>query len=907
MKHQCYLKKFLLLFVLIVTQQIFGQFENMVPQNTITHQAIKSGKWSDPTIWSSNSVPGLSAIVWIPHTIEVNYDMNSEAHIFLIRNDGTFTITPKNRKKRKLVVDSFLGGRDSFLRINADTDDSGAVEIIIKPFDIERKKAGLIQGTRWKNSAKRKYSDGKRVTNHYGNPLPSDGPGVLGRYEWDPRQATLGIMSWGKVRINGRDKLDFSESSSHISKNSNRFSLKEEPDGWMVGDKVVLSGTENLDHNEIVTISAISGKAITLSTPLKHDHKGITLDNTKYYTYAANLTRNVVIRSFHTSIENHHTRRGHVMFMFNGDVSIQNASFKDLGRTNKINIIDDLQLGVPVLLGSGGNQDISFPDLKNEMETDPSKIENQRGRYGLHFHKSLRGQNSSKLIRAQGNVVWGSPGWGMVHHDSHADFTNNVVLQISGGAMVAESGSETGVWKNNFVTGGAPKRSNVAPNGIPLTSPIRRTLRALIDDDFKSPSAYALQGRAVEMVGNVASSVSVAYHYQGNGHEVIVSDKLNTKVFEANDRVNPFPFQKSVLRTAVPFIRFDNNIGFNCKDGFKSQNRSDSGAFNRVISVVSNLTIWNSNRFGTYISSNFGYLIKDSKFHAYKNSDPKSSTGALIQKDNDNIHFNNVIFYGYESKGVNVNTNETNDRSGNHENSKFIFNKVQWKDSPKSFKPYKNNTNGQIVVTNVEPSNNPRIRFISASDMDNEVDLNGDFTFAIKGEVIDQIGKSVFAHFAPKSEPFLERVYTFKDKTALEKELLSRYEMFTDSKGDFIWFEEFISDRITGITKPVRLKIYIKNFSKTLTKNIEKSPFILYPNPASTRIAIAVPKGKKNVHSIHIINTLGLIVAKIYVNEEMNVSGKAVINIAHYASGTYIVKLMDSSGLVLKTFKLLKS
>ncbi|NJK28075.1 MAG: hypothetical protein HC925_05580, partial [Coleofasciculaceae cyanobacterium SM2_3_26] len=44
----------------------------------------------------------------------------------------------------------------------------------------------------------------------------------------------------------------------------------------------------------------------------------------------------------------------------------------------------------------------------------------------------------------------GSPGWGIVHHDSHLVLENNVVFDVAGAAIVAESGNELGAWRNNL-------------------------------------------------------------------------------------------------------------------------------------------------------------------------------------------------------------------------------------------------------------------------------------------------------------------------------------------------------------------------------------------------------------------------------------------------------------------------
>lgn len=898
-----------LLFVFFnITLSVKAQFENIIPNNTATHIAVKSGKWSNASTWGpGQGVPGLASIVVIPEGKTVTYDINSNAHVFAIRFDGVFKITARRNKTAKLIVDSFLGGRNSNLSINVSKEKRGNVEIILKAFDIIGKKSGRIGGSNWSTAAKNHYSDGERVTDHFGRTAArlNDGPGVLGRYKWDPKQATIALMTWGKVRIKGKDKLDFSECAGNIGKGQRSIQMKENPTNWKVGDYIVLAGTEkNFKQNEVLKITNISGKTVTVNANLQFDHKGITLDGKSYYTYVANLSRNIVIRSDHKETQVDVTKRGHVMFMFNGDVQIQNALFKDLGRTDKSNIVDDLKIGVPVVSGVDKDTKVELPNFQNELENNFSKIENQRGRYSLHFHKSLRGKNKEKLILAKGNVVWGSPGWGMVHHDSHADFTDNVVLDAEGCAMAAESGSETGIWRHNFVTGG--RRDGTVPFWTTTRIPtsMRRLTRDVLDDDFKLNVGYGLQGRAVRMVDNVAGALDNPYHYQGSGQQVLVADELDTRAFDGiTSMVNPFPFDETIARNAVPLFEFKNNVAFNCSAGFKSQGRSKF-AFHKVISVIDNMVIWNARGFAVYISSNFGYLIKNAKIHAV-NDPPDSSTGLLSHSDTDNVNFNNVTFYNFRKKGVDVN-GFVNTKSGNNPKARFIFNKVQWKNSPGGFNPYARNTDNQIQVKNINTNPNATVTFQKASNMDDVVDMKRDFSFAIEGTMRDQAGTSVFANYAPKSDPYTKRIYDFKSKRGLKSFLKGQAIFYEggDKKKTFIYHKEFMSDRLTGVHREVKIKIYVKNYkvkrrrgSEELTSDEKEDLSTIFPNPASNIVNIHTTE---KAEIIVIYSSYGAIVKSIVPEADSDITS---IDISGLQPGIYFVeaKLKDSK----KTHKLI--
>lgn len=875
-----------------------AQFESLIPTNTATHIALHNGAWNNPATWNSGTVPGDGAIVIIPKDKRVDYNAHSNAHIFAIRVDGRFFISNPDAS-RKLVVDTFLGGADSFIRIVANKTENIKVEVVIKPFDILRKKKNPSIGTRWNNAALSHYNDGLRVKDHFGANLPSDGPGVLGRYSWDPRQVTLSFMSAGKVRIRGKAKRDFSELTQHIAKGATQLLLKDSPDSWKPGDQILIAGTKNRRESEIITVKSVNGNEVTLNAKTRFAHQGINLDGKNYYTYAGNLTRNVIIRSHYNKTQEFPTRRGHVMFMLNGDIIIKNTQFKDLGRTDKSNMLDDLKIGVPKLITTNGNRDIALPNFKNELETNPALIENQRGRYALHFHKSLRGRNNTRMILAEGNVVWGSPGWGMVHHDSHADFFDNIVLDIEGGAMVAESGSETGIWRHNFVTGEKEDYSVPFLNNGRLTAALKRKLRQIIDDDFKINEGYCLQGRAVEMIDNVAAAINLGFNYQGNGDKVLVADELNTSIYQVSGKVNPFPFDITINRALAPFIRFENNLVFNATQTFKSQTRNKSGAFHRVNSVIDNLVGWNISTFGIYISSNYGYLINNSKFHS-TNSNFNQNTPALIHIGNDNITFNNTTFYNWKNNTVQV--TEPNGRRSSHPNAQFIFNNVKWKNSPSNYKPYRRDPNNNMKITNLSVNPNFKVTFTKASDMDDVIDLTKkDFKFTVKGKVFDQVGVSNFGNYSPDKETKnLTRHYRFGSRDEIVNKLLSKQQYFTDTKGKYFLFEEYISNRIsTAPPTAVKIRIYVKGYNQikssennTLVVDEHIDTDILYPNPAQSFITIKTAENKP-LGNLTIFDIFG---KEVFKNEYQET--EASIDVRQLPVGTYLLK----SSTMTKTF-----
>lgn len=906
-----------LILIVSITTNTYSQI--VIPNNAFTHIAIKSGNWSSKSTWNSGSIPKTGALVRIPNGTKVTYNItNSSEHIFVIKNEGEFNIYANNGANRKLIVDTFYNTPTSKLNLLANLATAGNVDIEIRPFDINRKvnNNNNYGGAAWNNTTLNYFINGENqpVFDHFGKRLPSDGAGVYGRYKWDKNQVSLCLMTMGIVRIKGNDKLDFSELSSNMTVNTNKIYLKKTPTNWKVGDDIVVTGNKlkGRDADEVFKIINISGKQITLNKNAKRDHKGVTIESKTYYPYVANLSRNISIHSTFNNTQSNITKRGHSMFMLNGDIQILNTLFKDLGRTDKSNIVDDLKIGIPTITGTGNARNIEFKNADFSKFDQIRNVENQRGRYAFHFHKSLRGLNSTKLIIAKGNVVWGSPGWGMVHHDSHANFTDNVVYDIEGGGMIAESGSETGVWKDNLVINiRSDQTSPFLPSNEAMPNAIRRTLRVVLDDDFKGGAAYGLQGRAVKMLNNVATTSGVAYHYQGTGENTIVADMLDTSIFQKEGKINPFPLQKKIVRTAVPFIQFKGNRSIGCADGFKSQNRS-SGGFHRVLSIVDQLTVINSTRFGIYISTNFGYLIKNSIIHQASEDLTSEASGILIQKDNDNINLNFVKFYNVTTDGVEVDVREG--ISGNNDAAEFVFNKVKWlKNSGVNGtndlnhkNPYPDATEKlQVKVTNYKPNSDFVVNFSKSNNMDDEIDYNGSLKLTIRGNVTDKAGTVKFANMAPKAAPRFSRGYNFKDQKQVLNYITTHGGIKNEGTKKYFYFTEYMSNRISGNITPVKIKIYIKNYSTNASKSnnlktqtdseseLDFTETVLYPNPSSNGYVTFLCKEKSQVE---IFNINGKLVQSL-IKQTNNTSPT---NIEGLSIGIYLVRITSAKNTMIK-------
>jgi len=452
-------------------QHEHAAFLDLVSHSQATHKAIQDGSWFDPNTWAGGQIPGDDAKVLIAQDVTVTYDQESAARITTLRVDGTLQFAAD--QNTQLLLDTFVVSPEGTLLIGTEENPVQA--------DVTT-----------------------RITFTSDTPIDT---------HWDPKQLSRGLLSHGQAKIFGAEKLDFVALEQDPLAGDDELVLKlddmSEPLGWQVGDQLVLGGTSfnwrgnNEDNSrfqdEVLTITEINGNRVRFTnnniatgdnSVLRFDHKRPEGLQDRVNLYIANTTRNVVFETEHADhIPNQ--QRGHVMFMHNADVQVLNAGFYNLGRSDKNLIVDDPGQNVDGSIGTGTNP---------------------RGRYALHFHRTGAEDINGTPALAQGNAVVGSPGWGIVHHDSHAVLEDNVVFDVVGSGIVAEAGNEIGTWRNNLTiktTGDDNSARDINPLSL-------RTNR--FDFGFNG-EGYWVQGAAqIAIIDNIAVSAA------GAGIEVLGED-----------------------------------------------------------------------------------------------------------------------------------------------------------------------------------------------------------------------------------------------------------------------------------------------------------------------------------------------------------------------------------------------
>lgn len=661
----------------------------LIPDETATHKAINDGSWFTGSTWNTGTVPTSGAIVVIPSGKSVTYEGGATTtHLFAIKVAGNLTIQQTSSiATTNLVVDTFIGLSSSKIYIHANTITDGKINIVFKPFDIVAHKAGTSgYPLNWSATAKNHFSDGANhyaVTykvntgnvdrfdtaaqgnaatsvTEYSSTLINDGAGVYGRSGWDPEQLSLGLVTSGEIQVLGQKKTNMVKLSGTNAKGQKNVNLVSAPTGWLPGDDIFITTTgkqstvsKGLDKTKI---STINGSNIVTTNNLVFNHE----PNTTYdfNGYVGNLTRNITFSSGDTSAI---SRRGHVMAMMNPtDVQFKDASFLNLGRTDKSKLLDDFifdQWITPTVavskLSALGQECMQ---LKLAAYT---KMTNVRGRYSLHLHKTGASTGVNAAI-VDGCVVWGNPGWGLVQHDSHADISNNVVYDVKGAGIVSEAGNETGSWFGNIVSKIDKGRNGDGDAWTPVVGqnyfdPDMYHSALFYDDYLFRGEGLAMRGRAVVCRDNVITDANF-----GVGVTNMNPVKTNLKRLSADDlkgsyrnlsaynsvnhAVDQFPLDinqysaegDGVMPVEAALIML-NTTTINCYTALNSIER-DMGVSSESRSVFDGFVAWGVN-VGMTLTYQMDYSFKD----VYISGKNMFTTGVDLWKHAHNHSFENMV------------------------------------------------------------------------------------------------------------------------------------------------------------------------------------------------------------------------------------------------------------------------
>lgn len=287
----------------------------------------------------------------------------------------------------------------------------------------------------------------------------------------DPYAFSIGMVWHGTADIHGSKKASYTFAKDELAAGETEIQV-DHANGWQVGDKLVIAGTSldyRVNEDDVRYVTAVTGNKITLDAALAFAH--LLVDG--HPPVIENLTRSVTFRTAAGSPD-----RGHVMFMHNPAVTVAYAAFENLGRTDK-------------------TRDVTTPDGLG------GGLDNPIGRYALHFHRT----GAAVAASVVGNAIDGSPGWGLVNHESYVNADNNVSYNVVGAHYVTESGNELGRFQGNVA---------VRSHGDKFREPNDKLRDGMIDFGTGG-DGFWMESGLTPLIGNIMVGLSHTGIFEGPG------------------------------------------------------------------------------------------------------------------------------------------------------------------------------------------------------------------------------------------------------------------------------------------------------------------------------------------------------------------------------------------------------
>ena len=521
----------------------------LVSLDQATHTVVASGNWSDPSVWQDGTLPTAGARIVIPEGMTLTVDGQIAEEFKTIRIDGTL---------------QFATNVNTELRVDT---------IVSSPTGC------FVMGTA-------------------SNPIAADvtarivfaDDGAIDQ-NWDPEQISRGALLHGPVEIHGAETTHRVTLAAFPAAGDTSIQLSSIPTGWDAGDQIVITGTQGSTSDEVRTIQSIDGTTVQLNEALQLDHIPPKSD---LNVYVANTTRNVEFTSENSTIPH----RGHIMFMHQLNVKVKNASFNELGRTDKSRPLDDVVFDFAEdVVGNETSARVVFTTSAGERT-------NVRGRYAVHFHRGGNDPSSHPAL-IEGSVVNGGPGWGFVNHSGNVNMINNVAYRVQGASFYTEAGDEIGSMVGNIAIRTVSPTFTLGDEGA-----IDPDLQADTQSFGVDGDGYWLSGHLVSLRDNVSAGAS--------GHGIIIwSDGLveadrGRATVKTSDIANGHLItgRDTIPTWWAPLAEISNNESYGATIGFRSryvhssvylgENGSDFHAkpdqayVDTLNPVVDGLTVWGS-------------------------------------------------------------------------------------------------------------------------------------------------------------------------------------------------------------------------------------------------------------------------------------------------------------------------
>ena len=232
---------------------------------------LRSGAWSDPSIWGNLRVPPSGERVTIAEDTTVTYDVFSQVEIAALHINGSLIFS--RDVNTNLDVGNVFVHRQGYLEIGTALD-----------------------------------------------PIPAGVEATLRFVNAEDGEHGLHISGEGQIHGHALHHV-YTRLAESASKDSTAISVEDFVE-WAPGDQIVIASTsQNPEDSEIKVVDSVKGRNLILNSPLKFQHDG----EQPTQAHVALLTRNVLITSKYPAF------RGHTRFLEGAKGSISYAEFRGLG------------------------------------------------------------------------------------------------------------------------------------------------------------------------------------------------------------------------------------------------------------------------------------------------------------------------------------------------------------------------------------------------------------------------------------------------------------------------------------------------------------------------------------------------------------------------------------------------
>jgi chitodextrinase len=533
--------------------------------------SVKSGNWSDPTVWSLSRLPTAGDIVDINPGTTVTYDVNDSAGAAAL---NTLEIQPTAKLTFRTDITTGL------YVVNFVVLQGGELDIGTQANPIA---ANVMAQVVFANQ-----------------PLNTT---------LDPEQYGNGLIGLGTINMYGAAKAAYVTLSREAHAGDTVLHLAAPATGWQVGDRLFVPDTQQLPYYpggftytpewEQPTIQSISadGLTITLSSALRYDHLGAHDANgvLNYLPQVANLTRNVSIHSQSAT-----GTRGYALFTGRANVNIEYASFGGMGRTNNSGLNN-------LVNGIDGNFDNTTFDANGAVTHVGTNEANRNAITFLNLFGPTAPQANGYQYTFVGNTVtcpltpmpfiWGIN----VQNSYYGLIQNNDLVNWYGAGINVDATSSYNRFNGNFV--------------MNITGDTQRLDQGLQGDGywFGNPNNYITNNIATDINGAAYNDISgdfFSFGFDIDAGTGVNAAGIGTVSIAAYQGADPsVPGQsRQINMNDTPLLEFSGNQVYGATPCgltlWLIGTYGDDYYTDAQVSMVKNFLAWNYYAFGIYLYPN---------------------------------------------------------------------------------------------------------------------------------------------------------------------------------------------------------------------------------------------------------------------------------------------------------------